>query len=348
MKTFKKVLFLLFLALLIFVAHVVISTGFFRTIENKFDGEIIKKIALPGAEDIVVSRIDSFALISSTKGRTLPKSNIEAGGLYFIDLKNDDFKPVHLTAGFKNQFAPHGISMIKVDSTYKIAAVNHTETGHTLEFFNLKGQTLTHLKTVTDASIISPNDIVLLDENNFYFTNDHIYETGFGRFLEDYAGLAISNVIFSDGKNFTEVANGIAYANGVNFDAKRNLLFVASPRKFLIKVYKKNEDNSLEFIENIDCGTGVDNIEFDTKGNLWVGSHPNLLGFAAYAKGDKEIAPSEIIKINYKAKGDYTIKQIYMEDGTDMSASTVAATFGDLILVGNVMDDNFLILQQKK
>jgi arylesterase/paraoxonase len=71
-----------------------------------------------------------------------------------------------------------------------------------------------------------------------------------------------------------------------------------------------------------------------------------LLEFAAYAKGKKEKSPSEIIKIDYRGKNDYQIEQMYMEDGTEMSASTVAATFGNLIFVGNVMDEHFLILEQ--
>ena len=106
---------------------------------------------------------------------------------------------------------------------------------------------------------------------------------------------------------------------GINFDKKRNLVFVASPRKFLVKVFHKNKDNSLTFIEDIDCKTGVDNIEFDTEGNLWIGAHPNLLHFAAYAKGDKEISPSEIIKINYISKNNYSIEQIYVDEGAKMA-----------------------------
>ncbi|MCH3882862.1 MULTISPECIES: hypothetical protein [Tenacibaculum] len=346
MKLFKRFFSILFLCILIFVAYVFISTGFFRTIENKFDGKIIKKINLPGAEDIVISRIDSFAIISSTKGRALPKVNYETGGLYYLDLKTNDFEPIKLTSEFETQFAPHGISMIKVDSIFKIAAINHTEKGHTIEVFTLKGKTLTHEKTFKDKSMTSPNDVVWLDKDKFYFSNDHKYETGIGRLIEDYVGVEIANVVFFDGNKYTEVADGIAFANGINIDKKRNLVFLASPRKFIVKVYQKNEDNSLTFIEDIDCGTGVDNIEFDEENNLWIGSHPNLLHFAEYAKGNKKTSPSEIIKINYKAKGDYTVEQIYMEDGTEMSASTVAVTFGNLILVGNVMDDNFIILKR--
>ena len=344
----KRFFYVIIILLILYVANIFISTGYFRTIENKFEGKIIKKINLPGAEDIVIVRQDSFAIVSSTKGRALPKVNVETGGLYFIDLKNKDYNPILLTENFKKPFAPHGISIYKKDSSYTIAAINHTEKGEFIEFFNLNKQKLTHQKTLENELIFSPNDLVLLDENRFYFTNDHKYKNGLKRLAEDYLGLAISNVVYFDGKNFSEVAENIAYANGINFDTKRNLLFVASPRGFLVKVYKKNNDNSLTFIEDINCKTGVDNIEFDVDGNLWIGSHPNLLHFAAYAKGKKKISPSEIIKIEYRKKGNYSIEQIYMEDGADMSASTVAATLGNVILVGNVMDDNFIILEKNK
>ena len=348
MKIAKKILLLIFIVIFIFIAHIFISTGYFRTIENKFDGKIVKKIKIAGAEDITVSKQDAFAIISSTDRKKLPTTEEEFGGLYLLDLKTDDYILKKLTADFKKPFAPHGISMLKVDSTYKIMAVNHTPNGHTLEVFSLKDEQLTFEETLNNDLMISPNDVVMIDENHFYFTNDHKYTQGIGRLAEDYAGLSISNVIYFDGENYKEVASGIAYANGINYDAKRKLLFVASPRKFKVKVYSKNEDGSLNFIEDIDCGTGVDNIEFDSDGNLWIGAHPNLLRFAAYAKGNKETAPSEIIKINYKGKGDYSIEKVFIDDGKNMSASTVAAPYKDLLITGNVMDSHFLILRPKQ
>ncbi len=346
MKLLKRIALFVLLLVLAFVANVLLTTGYFRTIENKFEGGILKKVKISGAEDITISQIDSFAIISATTRKSIPRTQDEAGGLYYLDLKNQEYTPIHLTANFETPFAPHGISMFKTDNTYTIAVVNHTLTGHTIEVFKLNGKNLVHQKTLTHPSIISPNDIVLIDENRFYFTNNHKYPKGFGRLLEDYGGLAVSNIIYFDGENYTEVANGIAFANGINFDAKRKFLYVASPRKFLVKVYERNNDGILNFIEDIDCGTGVDNIEFDTEGNLWIGAHPNLLRFAAYAKGKKETAPSEIIKIDYRSKGDYSIEQIYIEDGSTMSGSSVAAPFGNIILTGNVMDDVFLVLKR--
>ena len=331
---------------IVFIANILISTGVFRTIENKFEGKIIKKIALPGAEDITVSLVDSFALISSTNRKQYPPKEDERGGLYLMDLISGDYNTIPLTSEFPEAFAPHGISMIKTGSATTVMAVNHTQSGHSIEVFTLHDKQLTSERSLTHNSMVSPNDIVLVGENRFYFTNDHKYTHGIGRLFEDYAGLSLSNVVYFDGENYQEVANGIAYANGINVDTKRNLLYVASPRKFLVKIYSMNNNGTLNFIEDIPCGTGVDNIELDTNGKLWIGGHPNLLRFAAYAKGKKETSPSEIITIDYHGLNDYIIEQIYLDDGSGMSSSSVAAPFGELIITGNVKDDHFLILKK--
>jgi len=331
MRILKIVALFLLVAVIAFVAHTLVSTGFFRTIKPKLKGNILEKIPLKGAEDITISYIDSIVFISATNRIVYPPKEEEKGGLYLMDLKAKTFEPISLTAFFNKPFAPHGISFFKKDSIYHIMAVNHTIEGHSIEVFELY-----HRK----------NDLVMLDENRFYFTNDHGYTKGLGKLMEEHVGLSLSNVVYFDGVDYKVVAKGIAYANGINFNANRNLLFVASPRKFLVKVYHTNPDYSLTFIEDIPCGTGVDNIELDEKGNLWIGGHPSLLGFQAYSKGKKAIAPSEVIKINYRGTCDYNIEQIYVEDGKEMSGASVAATFGNLIFVGNVMDDEFLVLER--
>jgi len=343
MKNKLLVFLMLFSISLVWLMY---STGFFRTIDKKFDGNILKKVSIDGVEDITINQKEGFAIISSTKRKNLPPVEQENGDLYLIDLKNIESKPILLTQNFDKPFAPHGISIYTKDSITTIAAVNHTTNGEYIELFKLTKSKLTHHKTLHNDLIISPNDIVLLDEETFYFTNDHIYKNGFMRFIEEFLGLPFSNVIFYDGKKFKEAAKGISYANGINFEKNKNLIFVASPRKFKIKVYEKQSDNSLTFIEDVYCGSGVDNIEFDTNNNLWVGAHPNLLQFMSYANSYHSITPSEIIKIQYFKKGDYKVETIYLEKGEEMSGSTVAAPFENLILMGNVMDKHFVILEK--
>ena len=66
---------------------------------------------------------------------------------------------------------------------------------------------------------------------------------------------------------------------------------------------------------------------------------------AAYAKGKKETTPSELLKITYRSKGDFSVESVYTNDGSALSGSTVAAPFGNLLLVGTVKDDKMLVLR---
>lgn len=348
MKGLKKITGYTLLIILGYVGYVFVSTGYFRTIENNFDGQIVKEIAIAGAEDIMVIPESGYALVSASPRKKSLDEQQSTGGLYLVDLNSKDYLSKKLTVNFNIPFAPHGISTYKKDSTHTVMAVNHTLKGHSFEVFKLKDTVLTYEKTITNPALVSPNDVVMLDEHRFYFTNDHKYVDGIGRLMEDYGGLGVSNVMYFDGENYKEVATGISYANGINYDKKRKLLFVAAPRNFEVKVYKVNEDGSLNFIEDIDCNTGVDNIEFDSEGNLWIGAHPNLLAFSSYAAENKAISPSEIIKIQYRGKNDYTIEKVYVNDGSEMSASTVAAPYQDVIITGNVMDSHFLILKPNR
>ena len=345
-KIGRKILILALVFLIGFAAYTLISTGFFRNLEFTENQRILKEIRLPGAEDIMVSHSDSFAIISSTDRSEFPASHQEMGGLYYLDLHNGAFTPLLLTDNFNKPFAPHGISMFKVDNTYIITAVNHTEGGDFIEKFLFENGRLDHIETISDDLLISPNDLVMVNKDQFYFTNDHKYTSGLGKFLEEYAGYKGGNVVFYNGIETTTVAKGIAYANGINYDSKRKQLFVSSPRGFHIKVFDVSKDGSLNYVENINCGSGIDNLEFDLEGNIWTGAHPNLLRFKAYSKNQKETSPSEILKITYSGKGNYKVEQIYLEDGKIMSASSVAAPFGDIVLLGNVKGDSFIIIEQ--
>ncbi|MEJ2005455.1 MAG: SMP-30/gluconolactonase/LRE family protein, partial [Cyclobacteriaceae bacterium] len=294
-----------------------------------------------------ISRSDSFLIISSTDRMLNANSGQQEGGLYYVDLNTSEFKVKKLQSSWAGEFIPHGISMYKIQpGRYRILAINHANGNHSIEVFDLTGLQLVHIRSITEPMLISPNDLVLTSENRFYVTNDHRYTAGFGRVAEDYGGLRLSNVVYYNGSAFQEVASDIAYANGINYDRNRNLLYVASPRGFRINVYDVNDDGSLSLITHIPCNTGVDNLELDENGDIWTAGHPNLLKFTAYAAGKEEIAPSEVLQISYRDDGDYQVQQIYIEDGQQLSGSSVAVPFGQNVFVGSVMDDEILVLRR--
>lgn len=347
MKKKLIIIGILFLLIGAFVFNILNTTGFFRTVENKMNGKIVANIPVAGVEDITVDEDDGFAIFISYDRTAEREEQPHQNGLYLLDLKSDTFEIKSFQNDIPKNFKPHGISLIQLDSNHhKLFVINHGG-GESIEVFNLYSQdSLVHEKTLQHEMIYSPNDIVALSETEFYFTNDTYYKSKIGLLIENYLGLAKCETVYFDGQDYRVVNNDIAYANGINYDKNRNLVYIASPRGFLIKVFERAENGDLNFIESIDCGTGVDNIELDKNGDLWVGCHPNLLAYKSYATGKSEISPSEIIKITYRQKGDYEVKSIYTNDGTAMASSTVAAIYKDLILMGNVWDDHFLILKQ--
>ncbi len=342
MKKFLLTLLVLLIVLVSFVLYTFSSTGFFREINNTENYDVIAEIPLRGAEDLTISYSDRFMIISQDDRAGRRDGSYYGSGLFYLSLDSGGFKPKKISGDYKLPFYPHGISMLKLDSAhYQILAINHAKK-HSIVKFELFGDSLVYMATYRDPSMISPNDVIALDEESFYFTNDHGYTSKWGKLAEDYLGVAASNVVLYDGK-YQVVADGIKYANGINISKDRSQLIVASPRGFSLLYYDIKEDGSLIEDRSLDVATGVDNIELDQNGDLWVGCHPNLLTFASYAAGKKELAPSELIKVT----GNDEVESFYVNDGSLVSASSVVAPFNGLLFVGTVMDDRLVVLKKK-
>jgi arylesterase/paraoxonase len=346
----KIILTLLFILGLLggFVFYIFSSTGYFREVEaSNLFGPVFQTIALPGVEDMALARADSLLILSVDDRAAIREGKTGMVGIYMIDLRKTPFEPILLTGQLDFPFFPHGLSIFQLDSAkYSLMAINHSDGKHSIEHFILNGKTLTHQKSITDPNFVSPNDLVMVGPEKFYYSNDHGYTGGLGVFAENYLGLKASNVGYYDGTSAEIKAGSIGYANGMQYDSEEKLLYVAAVRSFLVKVYKVENDWNLTHLEDIKTGTGVDNIELDESGTLWIGAHPNLLQFASYAAGKNPTAPSEVIQINYSADNS-TVKSIYTDSGTTISGSSVALPWGDYLFIGNVMDSKMLVLKRE-
>lgn len=160
MKRLLFVLGVIGVALIAFL-YLLSGTGFFRTIKAKH-GDPAIELTIMGPEDVEVSYDDSFAIISSTGRKKYPPEEEESANLYLLELeKMESPEAVLLTADLSFPFAPHGLSLLKMDSTYLVKVINHTDEGHSIEVFELfKKDSLVHRTTLRDPSMIAPNDIV--------------------------------------------------------------------------------------------------------------------------------------------------------------------------------------------
>ncbi|MCK4821210.1 SMP-30/gluconolactonase/LRE family protein, partial [bacterium] len=202
---------------------------------------------------------------------------------------------------------------------------------------------LKHIESIQGNLMTSPNDITAIGERHFYVTNDHGATSPLGRKAEDYLRLSISYVLFFDGSEFRKVAGDMSYANGMALSNDKRTLYVSSTVGGLIRLFSRDKKSGdLKFIKDIVLKTGVDNLNVDNNGNLWVGCHPKLLTFVKHSKDPLKRSPSQILKIRFNKTGGYSVDEVYLNSGKEISGSSVGVLYRDRFLIGSVFENRFL------
>jgi len=347
MKTWIKIVLAIFVFVALFVLKTLFDAGSFKSINPHFDGQITEIGGFLNAEDIAIDQNTGIALISSGEFDDIP--NAKRGDIWMIDLKTDSYKPINLTANLDQaDFRPHGISLYQSpEGKKKLFVVNHRKSGNFIEIFEFTDSTLVYQKSISDPLIVSPNDVVGIGENSFYVTNDHNIPMSTKRMLSDYLQIGIGNVVYYDGQKATLQDEGLKYANGINVSKDGKLVFVGLSTGRSVVVYDKDATGKLSKIDELDLDTGVDNIDIDPDGNLWLGCHPQLLKFTAHAKNHEKLSPSQVLKVKYNGKGSFESTEVYLNNGKSLSASSVGAVWKNKLLIGGVFDDKILIGEMK-
>lgn len=331
------------------VFGILVPAGSFKSIEPHFAGttEVIP-IEIAGPEDIEIDRKEGLVFISVDDRRN---NRSVRGGILVYKIEDGIHAIKNVTPHSPSDFHPHGISLFRSnDSTLYLFAINHQISGaHRVEKFVWRNDSLVFIESFEDKNkMTSPNDLVAVGERGFYVTNDHYYTEGLSKTLEEYLQRTISFVNYFDGETFQTVANGIGYANGINQSPDGNYIFVAGCTARVLYVYEKGVNGTLTEVEKIKVGTGPDNIDFDEEGNLLVGCHPQLLKFVAHAKDAKNYSPSQVIKIKFTAPNDFTVEEIFLNDGSMYSGSSIAVMYGNSMLIGSVFEPSLLYCTLKK
>ena len=332
------------------VIKILFTAGTFKTINPHFEGTLSPQtLPIAGPEDITIDPASGIAFISVDYRRTNQNTpNKINGAILVMDMTHSSPTLRNVTPPTLTDFHPHGISLwTSSEGKVYLFAINHRQKiyQHAVERFEWKDDQLIHLESIIDMThITSPNDLVAIGERSFYVTNDHYYpQPGLARLLEEYLQRAIGFVNFYDGQSFKKVAEDIAYPNGINSSADRSQIYVASTTGRNLLIYDRLPDHSLVYKNQIDLETGVDNIEVDSNGALWIGCHPQLLKFTAHARDATKFSPSQILKVTINHDTQYKVSEVFLNDGTEYSGSTVAAAFKNKILIGSVFEPSLLL-----
>lgn len=356
MRTLLWILLLLVLAAAGYIAYLAWDAGEFRSVENQHPGECRQIAGLPGSEDITIHPDGTHAYISSDDRRSVMAGSPVPGAIFRYDLTAEDAGPVNLTPEADIGFRPHGIYLyVGDDGRETLFVISHPGESlfgaplpdgpaHTIEIFDVVDEGLSHRETVTGDLLISPNDIVAVDHNRFYFTNDHGTQAdSWKRPIEDYLRMPWSNVVFYDGATLHVAAEGLTYANGINLSPDGTRLYVAEVTRGRVQEFARDpSSHALQYRRRMDIGFGVDNIEIDPdSGDLWIGGHVKLLTFIRHIDDPSIPAPSQVDRVRVSDDG-YEIDTVFLDDGHLISGASVGAWHDGRLLIGSVFDPHIV------
>jgi len=280
--------------------------GYFRTdipdgdILNIFDGYECKdgeQMKGQGAEDMAVTQ-DNVALITSGLMWPVFQEQPKNGKIYSLDLENpklDHFKEVPiLNAPDDFYLTPHGLDIFETDDGRTLVyVVNHGSTLPSrldnqeaiIKFeYDHDKNTLNFINDFKAAEILSVNDLTVISEDEFYFTNDSGFPHSISPIIRLFEFLVLPYITYAPQmKGFGSigycndgecklVSKHWHLPNGIQH--RRNgdeIKLYISDSTIGIHIYNVEQDNNIKVLEAGELGLikGVDNITKMPNGKLY-------------------------------------------------------------------------------
>ncbi|MDB5228524.1 MAG: putative arylesterase [Bacteroidota bacterium] len=290
----------------------------------------------PGPEDIVEDKPNQRLLVSCNERRTgMP----EVGEIFQVNLSNDASTVLPRTNYPNIPFNPHGFDLQTVNGIPYLYVINHYHDSlstSSIVQFKINAADLEFIKEYKDALLISPNDLTVLPNGSFYYSNDKS-TTNILELLTNPRGGSIG---YCDGNTTWKIVDShLAYPNGLYNE--NNRLYLATSRNTALFTYDIQTDGTLKNRATLSTIDGMDNIT-PNGDELIVAVHPNLLEFALLSLIPTTLSPSRTFAIN-KYTGE--TKNIFKDDGTVISGSSTGLVIGNTLYLSQVFGDFLLKIE---
>ncbi|XP_033738638.1 serum paraoxonase/arylesterase 1-like [Pecten maximus] len=288
-----------------------------------------------GSEDLTVLD-NGLTFISSgyfswTRGRIL---------LFDLAKTKSEVKELHIISSSLNQsdLSFHGLSAWHDSKTGEttVMVVNHAGSEDQVEVFTFQkdSSSLLHVETIICPKLKFMNDLVMTSSRTFYITKFSALRENY--FLEGLLLLKFGEILYYDGSDFRNVAQGLHMPNGINTSPDKRYLYVSEFGGKQLKSYSI-VGMELEPVEDLYLDTHVDNIEVEpTSGNLWVGCHPSLHRLASASGDVGSLSPSQILMVRTTDGKFKETVDVYSNSGSELKASTVASVYKGKMIAGTL------------
>jgi arylesterase/paraoxonase len=350
MKILKRILAALGILILVggvLTAVILGRGGAFKTLTPAFAGSCTALPLEGSGEDILVDHERGIAYLSLLDRKGLIGGKDVQGTVARVDLNRRPWAAENALASQPDKFRPHGMSLyIAPDGSRHLFVINHGQKRgvdpEAVEIFteSAPGE-FTHRESVAAPELLSPNDLVAVGPRQFYVANDKVLGGGLAAGLQQF-GVGASPLTWFDGRSARYVLDDIASGGGINRSADGRMLYVAETAGKRVRVLERNEAGDVTERQRIAVDTSPDNIDVAPDGSLWVAGHANTLQLIQHFVSGAP-APTQVWRV--AADGTSAPEQIYLDDGSQMSAGSVGATYGQLLLLGSITERKIQICE---
>ena len=309
--------------------------GGFRTVTPHFAGVCQVVEGVPGPEDLTIDATTGIAYISSYDRSAAGRGESVPGAILAYDVDGPAPGLVNLTPDADAQFRPHGLSLYRdANGDTRLFVVNHPSGGHSVEIFDITDEGLVHARTVRGDALVSPNDLAAVGAAQFYVTNSRRHASGVLGWVEATFRMSWGNVLYFDGRAFSEAIADIGFPNGIDVGHQGEQVYVVSSFDQAVRIYRREANTgALTFDRSVVVGTRLDNVNTADAGDLWVA------GRARYLDPPQ---PSQIVRIRLERSEDPEVEEVYVNLGDELGHASVAAVYGRHLLIGSSRGTRFL------
>jgi arylesterase/paraoxonase len=268
------------------------------------------------------------------------------GTVMLLDLNLAEPAPRAAMSRDPADFRPHGMSLWQSPGQpARLFVVSHpADGGQVVEITEQGSSGFVPVRTVRDVAFTHPNAVAAAGPEQFYLVNDRPVQSRWRETADLLLRAGHATLVYHDGKSTRVLVDDLAWPVGLALNADGSKLYVAEALAKALRVYARDRaSGALSLEETIDLGTAPDNLNIDEDGVIWIASHLKLLRFVAHARDSRERAPTQVLRFDPRLSGTQRLRQVYLDDGRQLAAGTVAARWRDEFLVGAFLDKKVLI-----
>jgi arylesterase / paraoxonase len=321
--------------------------GQFNALQPRFVGTCATIALEASAEDIQIDRERGIAFLSYLDRRGLVEGKAVTGTVMLLDLNVAEPRPRAALAFEPPDFRPHGMSLSRpANGAIRLFAINHRpDRSHSVEIFERsESGAFTPIDSVIDPLFVKPNAIAALGSKQFYVANDSGATNAFERLQEFLFRRGLSTLVYYNGTEARIVDEKLKSAAGIALSPDTTRLYVAETLGKTLRVYQRDlASGAVELLESVPLEGAPDNLNVAEDGSVWIAMHAKTLALIRSFGDATKVAPTSILRYDPSAPETDRLTTIYVNDGSEISAGSVAASIANRFVVGSITDPKVLL-----